>query len=178
MAYATLRDLYTGRSTNPNVKTLEILGRKYGIYPGWFTDDTQPEEVPLGGWVSYVSGFGEKSDRRKPRTITIPSSSWPLPAIYERLCALLEAMPPQPSRPIIGDTTDDGEISRLVTEVLLSPILHAEEITGKEMILHRERQKEHHDRQEQERWILQLRKLGKLWEEILSDTIPQLRMTD
>jgi hypothetical protein len=177
MAYATLRDLYTGRSTNPNVKTLEILGRKYGVYPGWFTDDTQPEEVPLGGWVSYVSGFDNKTDRGKVRGITIPFSAWPLPAIYERLCAAVEAMPRHPERPIIGATTDDAEISLRVTDFLLAPLLNAEKITGNEMILH-DRLDKRHNRQEQEKWILRLRRLGILWEEIFADNLRDLRIKD
>lgn len=177
MAYATLRDLYTGRSTNPNVRTLETLGRKYGVYPGWFTDETQAEEVPLGGWASYVSGFGRVSDGLKVRGITIPFSAWPLPAIYERLCAAVEAMPRHPERPIIGSTTDDNEISLLVTDFLLAPLLQAEKITGNEMILH-DRLNKRHNRQEQEKWILRLRHLGKLWEEIFAENLQDLRIKD
>jgi hypothetical protein len=177
MAYATLRDLYTGRSTNPNVKTLEIFGRKYGVYPGWFTDETQPEEIPLGGWVSYVSGFDSRTNRGKVREITIPFSAWPLPAIYERLCAALEAMPRHPERPIIGATIEDDEISLRVTDFLLAPLLSAENITGIEMILHRGSELRH-SREEQEKWILRLRRLGILWEEIFAENLRDLRIED
>jgi transcriptional regulator with XRE-family HTH domain len=170
--YATIRDLYTGKSTNPNLKTLETLARAYGVFAGWFTDDNQQAEVPLGGWVSYVSGFGEDA---RVREITIPFSAWPLPAVYERLCALLEAMPPGRNRPIIGEATNDKEISRLVCDYLLSPILNAEKITGNDMILHDvEERLGQYSNADEEKWILRMRRLGILWEEMFSDILPNL----
>jgi hypothetical protein len=173
--YATIRDLYTGRSTNPSVKTLETLGRAYGVFAGWFTDDKQQDEVPLGGWVSFVSGFGDKGARGRVREVTIPYAAWPLPAVYERLCAQLEAMPPSPQRPIIGESTNDKDISRLVTDYLLAPILSAEKITGNELILDDERE-DQVDAEQQEKWILRMRRLGIFWEEMFGDILPDLRI--
>ena len=174
--YATIRDLYTGRSTNPSVKTLETLGHAYGVFAGWFTDDKQQDEVPLGGWASFVSGFTGKGARARVREVTIPYSAWPLPAVYERLCALLEAMPPGPERPIIGATTNDKDISRLVTDYLLAPILSAEKITGNELILHDGRE-DQFDADQQEKWILRMRRLGIFWEEMFGDILPDLRIS-
>lgn len=175
--YATIRDLYTGKSTNPNLKTLETLGRAYGVFAGWFTDDKQQEEVPLGGWVSYVSGLGGDGDGARVREITIPFSAWPLPAVYERLCAFLESMPPASDRPIIGETMNDKEISHLVTDYLLAPILNAEKITGNDMILHDARESlGEYSTEDQEKWILRMRRLGILWQELLSEILPDLRI--
>lgn len=175
--YATIRDLYTGKSTNPNLKTLETLAHAYGVFEGWFTDDKQQEEVPLGGWISYVSGLGGDEAKERLREITIPFSAWPLPAVYERLCALLEAMPPRPERPIIGETTGDKEISHLVTDYLLSPILNAEKITGNDMILHGRRDMlTFHSKEDEEKWILRMRRLGVFWEEMFSDILPNLKI--
>ena len=174
--YATIRDLYTGKSTNPNLKTLATLARAYGVFEGWFTDDKQQEEVPLGGWISYVSGFGGDGPKERLREITIPFSAWPLPAVYERLCMLLEAMPPGSDRPIIGEITNDKEISRLVTDYLLSPILNAEKITGNDMMLHGRRELlVVHDKKDEEKWILRMRRLGVFWEEMFSDILPNLK---
>ena len=175
--YATIRDLYTGKSTNPNLKTLETLARAYGVFEGWFTDDKQQEEVPLGGWVSYVSPLTGDGTNERLREITIPFSAWPLPAVYERLCALLEAMPPDPGRPIIGAATHDMEISRRVTDYLLSPILNAEKITGNDMILHDRRENlSKYSKNDEEKWILRMRRLGVFWEEMFSDILPHLKL--
>jgi hypothetical protein len=166
--YATLRDLYTGRSTNPSLRTLEAISHAYGFGPAWFTHENQPEEVPLGGWVSFVSPFVGAKSRFPTREIVIPFASWPLPAIYRQLCSRLEAMPVDKSRPIIGEETRDAEISRLVTEFLLAPLLASEALTQRELI--------HHtgsvlgpDNSRQERWIRQLRHIGIVWEEALPE---------
>jgi hypothetical protein len=165
--YATLRDLYTGRSTNPSLKTLEAISAAYGFGPAWFTHENQPEEVPAGGWISFVSPFVGAKSRFPTREIVIPFASWPLPAIYQRLCSKLEAMPVDKSRPIIGDEIRDAEISRLVTEFLLAPLLASEALTQREIILHSGSELGP-DHSREERWIRQLRRLGIVWEEALT----------
>ena len=171
LAYATIRDLYSGRSTNPSLRTLETLASKYGVFPGWFTDNTQSEAVPAGGWSSYLPSLDGDRTREKWREIIIPFSAWPLPSVYERLCGFLESMPPSESRPIIGTSTNEKEVSMLVTEHLLAPILDAEEIAGNELIISRYMPAIATPDQ-LEQWISRLRQLGILWEGILSEILP------
>jgi hypothetical protein len=172
LAYATLRDLYTGRSTNPSLRTIGKLSDTYGVFPGWFTDERQQEEVPTGGWATFVSSMEGETSPAKLREVVIPFSSWPLPIVYERLCTMLEEMPIRADRPIIGAVTDEKEISRLVTEHLLSPFLDAEKISGRELIF----QGAFSDRtltKAREIWIMRLRRVGLLWQDILEEALPK-----
>jgi transcriptional regulator with XRE-family HTH domain len=171
LAYATLRDLYSGRSTNPSLRTMQKLSDTYGVFPGWFTDERQYEEVPTGGWASFVAGMDGETSPASLREVVIPFSAWPLPKVYERLRLLLEQMPVSPVRPIIGEITDEKEISRLVTEHLLAPFMDAERISGRKLIFEGAFP-DRSLRTAREIWIMRLRRLGILWQEILWEVFP------
>lgn len=170
LAYATLRDLYSGDSTNPGIRTIQKLSEAYGVLSGWFTDAAQPDEVPLSGWVSSVPGFAGGTSRGTPRVIVIPFAAWPLPSVYIQLGSILETMPASSARPIIGEAQNDEEISLLIGERLLAPILDAERISGKELIVHAESSTPATP-EKMEKWIVRMRRLGVFWQEILEDAL-------
>lgn len=172
LAYATIRDLYSGRSTNPSLRTLEKLANAYGIFTGWFSDEKQQEEVPAAGYRGFVSAMDGSSSRAKRREILIPFSAWPFPSIYVRLGEYLESLPVSDQRPIIGNTTDPVEVSRIIADHLLASLLDAEKVTGVELIPSEERL----DRVSADRfelWTTQLRRLGIHWEALLDEFLPK-----
>jgi hypothetical protein len=175
VAYGTLRDLYSGRSTNPNLSTLDALARTYVLYVGWFTDPTQPDAVPMGGWVCTVPRRAGDTSRQKTRNTVIPFSAWPLVSVVHQLEATLGATPKTRDRPIWGDTENEDEQNLRLATFLLLPILEAERATGKELVLNADRLV---DGEAQERWILTLRVLGKFWQALLPNAIESMRKSD
>jgi hypothetical protein len=126
IAYATLRDLYTGRSTNPNMRTLQTLAKAYGMYTGWFTDPNQPPNVPPGGYVLQVPGFAYGPTPHIERDAMIPFLAHPLASVYARIDDALEKMPSNPMRPIVGETNNEKHWRLAMGEFLLAPLLSAE----------------------------------------------------
>lgn len=127
VAYATLRDLYTGKSTNPSLRTLQVLAKAYGMYAHWFTDATQPPDVPPGGYVLQVPGFAYGATPHIERDAMIPFLAHPLSRIYARIDEALERTPPSPTRPIVGETNNDKYWRLAMGEFLLGPLLAAEQ---------------------------------------------------
>lgn len=172
--YATVRDLYVGRSANPGHKTLKALVETYGVYDGWFTDSAQPEEVPVSGWVTYVSGFGSDASRDRRRDVVIPFAAWPLGNLYEELGDALEVMPVSVNRPIVSDAVEEKEFNRRLGDFFLAPLLLAETVSGKRMVLDHAAP-EWDDRTEQEKWIRRMRVLGRYWADVLPEMIAGIR---
>ena len=168
--YATIRDLYVGRGTNPSHKTLKALVDTYGVYDGWFMDSSQQEEVPLGGWKTYVSGYGGDHFRDQLRGVLIPFSAWPLGNLFQELGETLAALPVSIRRPIVKDADEEGsEFNRRLGDFLLSPLIIAEKASGQKMVLEIH-SKEWDKAGEQEKWIRRMRILGKYW----ADVFPEL----
>lgn len=105
----TLRALYSGRITNPGLKTLERLGKAYGFYPSWFTDPNATDELPIGGLSFTVRVPIPGGGMRPVREIVIPWAAWPLPDVYRRLERYLLSLPREPERPIIGELGEEPE---------------------------------------------------------------------
>ena len=126
MPYATLRDLYTGKTTNPSVDTLERLGRAYNFYGGWFTNPNEKDEVPSGGLIVELREVIQTRPFVAHREVLIPMAAWPLPWVLGKGMLILEELPPSPSRPILGEVTEDREINFLINETVLHPLLVAE----------------------------------------------------
>ncbi|HRX18617.1 MAG TPA: hypothetical protein P5135_06165, partial [Gemmatimonadales bacterium] len=116
MPYATLRDLYTGKTTNPSVDTLERLGRAYNFYGGWFTNPDDKDEVPSGGLIVYLREVIQTRPFLAHRDVLIPMAAWPLPWVLGKGMLLLEDLPPSPGRPIIGEATEEEEINFRMSE--------------------------------------------------------------
>ena len=127
----TLRALYSGRITNPGLKTLERLGKAYGFYPSWFTDPNASDDLPIGG-LSFMLRVPVPGGGMMPiREFVIPWASWPLPDVYRRLENHLLSLPRGPNRPIIGELGEEQdqqtEMAAKIACFLLAPILSAEE---------------------------------------------------
>lgn len=176
IAYATLRDLYTGKSTNPSLRTLTALADAYGVYAGWFTDESQPADVPGSGYVLMVRGFKYGATPKVPRSAVIPFASYPLPNLVRILDDELEAQAATPSRPIIGDGLERD--SRLgLGEFILGPLLLAEEQARVLLIPDSEPWSQDgwgipHVR---DVYVRRLKALGRYWETIFDDVLHSVR---
>jgi hypothetical protein len=156
LPYPTLRDLYSGRRASPRLETIRALAKHYLVSVEWFTDERQPDPVPMGGVVGLLD---PPSGTRGPdREVTIPFAAWEFWKVAEALDTYLESLPATPDRPIIGDATDDAANKRLTT-FLLQPLLAAEVFGEPGAIL-----REWAGREETEAWVMKLRALGRLWD--------------
>lgn len=174
--YATLRDLYTGRSTNPSLRTLEALAKAYGMFPGWFTDGTQRGDVPGSGSVVYVRGFAHGPTPHIRRCAIITFAAHPLPKLLNALDEALEKMPASPERPIIGEASEH-HMQFAIGEFLLGPLLQAEESTRVLLIPDSEPWgKDGWDDPEiRARYTRRLKALGRYWESIFDDVMHSIR---
>lgn len=174
LPYATLRDLYSGRRANPGLNTLEALARHYAVPMGWFSDERQEEPVPISGYLSYLDARPEQLPARirddlPPRAyyreITFPFAAWEFIKVVKALDEYLDALPPSPERPIIGDATGDVAMKRLAT-FLLQPLLAAEALGERLAIVPTIMYKgdEWPEAEDEENWVRKLRVLGRLWE--------------
>lgn len=167
---ATLRALYSGRNTNPGLRTLERLGEAYGFYPSWFTDPKAPEAVPLGGLSFTVRVPNPPHGMQVVREFTIPWASWPLPEVLRRLTQHLLSLPRSPERPIIGELGDEPEhaekVAALVATFLIGPLDVARKLTGAEQ----DGAFTAFDAEDTgaEAHVQRLRRLGRFWEVALS----------
>lgn len=132
----TLRVLYSGRNTNPELKTLEKLGRAYGFYSGWFTDPDGSESIPTGGLAFMVRVPNPPYGWKPVREITIPWASWPLPEVVDKLSDYLLSLPRGPERPIIGELGAEPEqkteMMAKIALFLLAPLDESERLAGRE----------------------------------------------
>lgn len=177
VAYATLRDLYTGRSTNPSLRTLESLARSYGIYAHWFTDASQPAEVPAGGYRVFVPGFVHGRSPHIDREAIIPFAAHPLPALLARLDDELEASIASPSRPIVGEGANEKHWNRSVGEFLLGPLLTAEQHSRTLLIPDAATwsRDKWDDPEVLGVYVTRLKALGRYWETVFDDVISAVR---
>jgi len=177
LPYATLRDLYSGRRTNPGLKTLKKLAERYEIPMGWFTDERQSEEVPISGYVGYLEPRAEQRGPRPwLRDITIPFAAWEFVRVIKALDDYLESLPATPERPIVGDSAGKEGLKRL-TEFLLQPILAAEAIGEPDAVVPNtafvpDRMP---TKQDEENWVRKLRLLGNLWESLIPGVLDRAR---
>lgn len=178
VAYATLRDLYTGRTTNPSLRTLQTLAKAYGMYAHWFTDPTQPAEVPPGGYYVYIPGFAHGPTPHIEREAMIPHIAHPLVGVYVRLDTELENAPPDPLRPIVGEMSNDRSWVRAVGEFLFAPLLVAEEqsrtlLIPDAAVWSRDRWEESDVLRP---YVKRLKALGIFWETVIDDVITSIRV--
>lgn len=169
LPYPTIRDLYSGRITNPSLKTLKVLADTYKVFEEWFRDEKQGEEIPMGGWVAYLPALDGSIDRRKRRETVIPFAAWSMKSVAEKLDNALEAIPPSPQRPIVGQSRDD-EFNLKLSVFLLQPILDTERAIGREIAPSHSGALSG-DREMHEEWISRLRLLGLYWERFLDELL-------
>lgn len=156
LPYPTLRDLYSGRRSSPRLATVKALAEHYSIYIQWFTDERQPDVVPIAGFVGRLDPLGGAPG--EDREVVIPFAAWEFMKVALAVDAYLDALPPSPDRPIIGAATDD-KATKLLTAFLLQPLLAAEALGEPDAIVG-----EWARREEEEIWVRKLRALGRLWQ--------------
>lgn len=171
LPYATLRDLYSGRTSSPGLKTVQHFARAYQLPLEWFTGelDTEPR-LEISGGLPPDPEFGRG---RKGRGFRIPLAAWPLARCFLRLERELYTLPPHRDRPIFGAVNDPDECRQLLTAFLLGPLLEAQD-AGLLVVLGAEPPFPGAGRPtpEQERqWVDILRDLGRFWERTLSSTL-------
>jgi hypothetical protein len=166
LPYATLRDLYTGRTLNPGIATLQVLAARHGFSEQWFLRTDQGEELPMGGWVVFLPPPGRPDDLKPARESFIPHAAWPLVGVYRELGEYLESLPPAPSRPILGDVTAEMAMHLRLTRFLFAPLLDAEGQGEPPM---------DSDTCDTEQWLTTLQALGRLWEHAIPDLLAKAR---
>jgi hypothetical protein len=169
LPYTTLRSLYTGRTRNPGITTLQVLAARHGIPEAYFLREDQPEPLPMGGLVARLPNeHGKPRDWRYDRETSVPYAAWPLIAVYTLLGDYLDALPPSPSRPILTDATDGDEVCRRLSEFLFAPLLAAEKL-GEPTALPGEWT------ENLEPKLKTLQALGKFWEQALPELLGKAR---
>ncbi|HKP29862.1 MAG TPA: helix-turn-helix transcriptional regulator [Gemmatimonadales bacterium] len=168
LPYATLRDLYLGRTTSPGLRTLVNIAEAYGTSLEWFTsDDTSASpRLLIEGQLPPDPEYGRG---REGRRIRIPLAAWSLARCFLELERRLTKLPPRNDRPIIGSAVDPDEIRRSLTAYLLGPILEAQR-EGMVQILGAEppfRGTRNPGAEDERQWVELLRALGKFWELIV-----------
>jgi hypothetical protein len=171
LPYPTLRDLYSGRNANPSLNTLRALADTYKVYEQWFLDEKQGDQIPLGGWVAYLPAFDGSIERRKIRETIIPFAAWSMKSVAERLDSVLEAVPPTPKRPIVGDSRDEKEFNLKLSTFLFQSILDAERAIGRELAPNYA-VAPYPEMDDQ--WISRLKLLGLYWESIVDELIESI----
>ncbi len=162
LPYATLRDLYTGRTLNPSIRTLQVLAARHGFSEQWFLRTDQGDELPMGGWVVHLPPPGRPDDLTPARESFIPHAAWPLVGVYRALGEYLESLPPAQSRPVLGDATDEAAMHLRLTRFLFGPLLAAEAQGEPPM---------HSDTWDNEQWLTTLQALGRLWERAIPNLL-------
>ena len=169
LPYPTLRDLYAGRTANPELATLNQLRAPYGVSLDWFTDSEASDQVPLGGRLlllppdprAAASGAG-----RALRQAWLPYAARTLTAVFAQLQAWLERQTPAPERPVVGEATGDAFAFRLTT-FLLQPLLAAEKL-GEEVIPPAAASRP--PASVDAAWVARLEALGAMWRALLPRT--------
>ncbi|HEY2805333.1 MAG TPA: hypothetical protein VGI92_05690 [Gemmatimonadales bacterium] len=180
LPYTTLRDLYRGTTTSPRIDTLARIAWRYGFQQGWFIDENQGDAIPLGGWHCLLPpGSNWPKERRYSRDTILPYGAWPLNRVYVLLRDYLDSLKPSPSRPIVGDTSDEREFNLRLAGFLFAPLISASVDSGERDAMlaspqyHADMQP--YSREETERWLRRLRPLGQLWEGAIPDLLSKAR---
>jgi hypothetical protein len=158
MPYPTIRDLYTGRASNPELATLDQLRAAYGVSLNWFTDRAEEKEVPLQGRTVLLPPHpkAQAAGTRALRSVLIPYAARTLLQVFAALEDWLRQQPAGPERPVVGEAVGDAFTFRLTTFVL-QPLLGAEKL-GQEVVPPGE---------PDAAWIARLEALGAMWRLLL-----------
>jgi len=178
LPYATIRDLYRGRTTNPSLHTLRVVATAYGVPITWLTDHQAPASVPaIAGYLAATEDSNAPSTGfARVRRVRISLAAWPLYRIFRVLLEYLRSLPATPDRPLVADVRDDRELVRHLTEFLLQPLLAAERAGQADAIyLSLAASSEVGASEHEAVWIARLQRLGALWEEVLPDLLQKAR---
>jgi transcriptional regulator with XRE-family HTH domain len=172
--YPTLRELHRGETANPGLATVRRLAEAYGLPIEWFLEAGDAAVRPQMGWIGILPPDPETgADPRYARRVVIPFAAWSLVALALRLERHLEALPPSPSRPIVGGASDPFEFRRRLTAFLLQPLLAARG-AGASVPLPTEPAIKGEPQLTPERrvlWVGVLRRLGDYWQAALTGVL-------
>lgn len=169
LAYATLRDLYLGRTTSPGLDTLSVLAGAYAVPLEWFGGEEAAS--PRLGVEGELPPDPEFRRGRHGRRLHIPLAAWPLAHCFLRLERRLGGLPPRADRPVLGTASEPEEIRQRLTAFLMAPLLEAQ-AEGLLVVLGADPPFPGGRRptaEEERAWIAVLRDLGRFWERILID---------
>lgn len=171
VAYATLREIHTGRTRSPGLATLDRIAGAYGLPVDWFVRESADDgAVPIAGWVGLLPADPETgAGWQYARRVTIPFAAQSLVRVLLMLERRLIALPPHPDRPILGGATEPRECKRRLTAFILQPLLAARGLGAKDILQAEPRLPGQapltgHAREE---WLETLRDLGRFWERAL-----------
>ncbi len=160
--YPTVNDLYTGRSLNPNLATLEALRAPYDIDITWLISPAEPQETPRTGMMVFLPPDPNADlKRRALRQVQIPFVAWPMYEVFSSLAARLSTMKATADRPIVAEASGDALLFRLAT-FLFQPLLAAEK-AGEKGVIPAWVQGSVPEEKKKWRWTNTLEALGEMW---------------
>ncbi len=180
VAYATLRDLYSGRATNPSRRTLEKIADRYRIELDWLTGRREGEEVPSAGLLLGLTPDADKAPSNLPgvfpatppnKVVGIPFAAWRFIDLYRRLRDHLHRLPPTKDRPIVGDARTEAEVESRLANFLLAPLIAAHEKVEAEMPLLNPLASRYPYAED----VRKLLAVADMWLEVLADLLPSQR---
>jgi len=186
LPYATLRDLYSGRTTNPRVNTLKLLAHSYGFAEPWFLQEDLGEVVPFAARTCYLPAdafwAGPEDDKVLEqseflREVQIPYVAWPLAEEYTVLRDYLLSFLPSIDRPIVSDVSNDSfaDFDLRLSKFLLGPLVAAARDAHERGALQVIPLGPPRTPEEQERMLKPLRALGRFWELAIPDLLARAR---
>jgi transcriptional regulator with XRE-family HTH domain len=186
LPYATLRDLYSGRTTNPRVNTLIRLAQSYGFSEPWFLQEDLGEVVPFAARTCYLPAdafWAGPEDNNvlelagHVREVQIPFVAWPLAEVYTVLRDYLQSYLPSENRPIVGDESNESfiDFDLRLSKFLLGPLVAAAQEAHERGALEVIPLGPPRTPEEQERMLKPLRALGRFWELAIPDLLARAR---
>ena len=173
LPYGTLRQLYSGVTGTPSVRTLEVLAESYRVPLDWFLKEPGDRGRPMPDLS--IEGRLPPDPESGPagRRVRIPLAAASLHRVWTLLWRYLRALPATRDRPILGGARDEDEGRRRLTVFLLGPLLAAHE-QGEGTAIHAEPPfpgQRRPSAADQEAWLERLIALGRFWETALPDLL-------
>jgi len=160
-----MNDLYTGRTVNPNLSTLEALRAPYEVDLSWLLSADAPAKAPRTGRIVFLPPHPLAGIKQRAlREVHIPFVAWSMYDVFARLEAQLLAIPATAKRPIVAEASGDALVFRLAT-FLFQPFLAAEKAGEADVIPGPPGGRA--PTQNAERWVARLRVLGDMWKLVL-----------
>lgn len=170
--YPTVNDLYTGRSSNPNLATLETLRAPYDIDIAWLISPAEPQETPRTGMIVFLPPDPNADlKRRALRQVQIPFVAWSMYEVFSSLAVRLSAMKATAERPIVAEASGDALLFRLAT-FLFQPLLAAEK-AGEKDVFPTWAQGSDLEEKKKWRWANTLEALGRMWIAIMPGIVAE-----
>ncbi len=168
VSYPTLNDIYSGKTQNPSLKTLESIGLPYGLGRLWFLSEEADDSSPRIGRIGLLPPDPHADIKQRAlREVLIPYTAWSFYELFTSLEDRISKCEPSATRPIVGEAKGDALVFRLTT-FLFQPLLAAEKagVSGR---FPTQEEFEKLDTPMRDRWVQVLKSLGDVWSEALRD---------